>query len=199
MNKTLAEIAKEIEEMIPTADKVVLSPALNAVHDDYRWGALDPNLYYQWLVAAVRWYKPRHILELGTYRGISALSMYGAKPKEGLLTTVDLEIPTDYMVPNFVQTDSKFKAIIGDDLSDTVKGLIPKRPVDFFFIDTVHVASQIEAEWTFYRDVLAKGCMVVFDDFPGDRVFGGGLEKYERYDLSKYHGQGFSFFIYEPK
>lgn len=153
--------------------------------------------YYRWLALAVRAIGPKHILELGPYKGVSTLMMYNELPAMSKLTTVDL-LKDQEFIPHEVYGDSRFRLVIGDDLDLSIYDDNLPSNVDFLFIDTEHFYSQIMKEWDLYRDFLLEGALVVLDDIRlNDMPRFWDMLRYPKEDLTSLcHPSGFGVFEY---
>ncbi|MEO6786973.1 MAG: class I SAM-dependent methyltransferase, partial [Chthoniobacteraceae bacterium] len=78
----LAEVLEKLG--LPEADSVVTMPPPKRV------SGLGSPAYYFALAGIVRATRPESVLEFGTFRGVSALTMASNMPEDGMLFTVDL-------------------------------------------------------------------------------------------------------------
>lgn len=120
--------------------------------DAYRSGSTEP-----WTVSVlcslVRVTKPKRLLELGTYKGLTTRELAKAMPPDATLTTVDLKAQHggfDDPRVTFVEADAL--AYIGE------------CPVpDFVFVDDDHSYDHVAAEVGLLSYVMDAGLIVLHD------------------------------------
>lgn len=146
--------------------------------------------YYFWLEAFVAEMQPKLVIELGTYRGDSAIYLLKGLPADSKLISVDT---TRHKFPRI--EDERIVYLIGDDLSEYIWERIPNG-IDFIFIDTEHSKEQFFQELTLYTKKFSSTCYVAIDD-----IYLEGMEgvwdsiTYPKYDLSQWHGSGFGLVV----
>lgn len=114
--------------------------AARAQHpDEARWVAQWPGEHYRLLAALVQTLPARHVVEIGTFTGLSALSMLASLPADGRLSTFDI-VPWDEVEGTALRPDdfgSRLVQHLGD-LSDPVTFEANRRlltEADLIFID----------------------------------------------------------------
>jgi len=131
---------------------------------------LWPGEHYKLLNALVQETKPRLILEIGTYTGLSALAMLAALPPEGRLVTVDIipwqQIPGSFLRPSDFES-GKLQQLVCDlgrhEVAEQHSNLL--RNGDFFLVDA---SKDGDFEYRLMEQLklvgLKPGALVVFDD-----------------------------------
>lgn len=151
----------------------------------------SPHDYYSFLWAAIKYLKPKNVVELGTYKGVSTRVMLDALPPNSKLVTVDIKEDAEYL--NTVE-DDRLKLIIGNSLSVADEFY----DIDFLFVDTDHTYEVVCKEWDLYKTKLNSTAFVVFDDINLNeemKKFWDEVEE-EKYDVSQYHQSGFGVILY---
>jgi len=129
-----------------------------------------PGEHYKLLAGLVMAQKPKRIVEIGTFQGLSALSMKGSLPPGSELIAIDI-VPWNkikdsaFRAPDF--EDGKLRQVIGD-LSDTAffnSFAETLSGCDFLFVDA---PKNVVFEQTFLQHLskirLPSDALVVFDD-----------------------------------
>lgn len=136
---------KEIEKMASEIDV----PA---------WMRLDENsdsVYYRFLyLLAKELSVPSSIVELGTWRGVSAMCLAEGS-KESKVFSYDI-------APQVIEAArrSNIHYLVCDSFeTQHVKG-----PVQILFIDTIHDGPRARLEFEVWLDLLSKDAVVLFDD-----------------------------------
>jgi predicted O-methyltransferase YrrM len=136
-------------DLVPTLvtrAKVARLPALAERHAPgyvHRW----PGHHYRLLAALVEELRPRRVVEIGTFTGLSALAILPALPTDGQLVTIDV-IPWDKISGTFLKN------------SDLVGGKL-----------TQIVCDLREAQTCTLHASLLREADLVFVDGPKDGVF----------------------------
>lgn len=150
------------------------------------------NLYYQWLACLVRLIKPKKVVELGAASGISTIMIASELSKDAKFYSVDNDPTIDWkwMCCEYPQLTK----ILGDDLDKGIWGIVDLHNTDLWFIDTLHIASQLNKEIELYSPFWKKGTIVVFDDINMSelRPIWDSL-RYDKYADVKLHYSGFGF------
>lgn len=191
------------DEMVEWQPDEVIVPYCSNALQQSRSAA---NGYYRWLACAVRLLNPTHILELGTYRGVSALVMWSEMSANCLLTTIDIDTTMRAWPPEMeadprvtVVTANDLDIMVGQPLTDGESGVqMPDAPIDFLFMDTVHTCEQLAAEWAHYRGRLSEGALVVVDDISMNDVprWWNRLPYRKAIEFASVHSTGLGYFFY---
>lgn len=113
--------------------------------------------YYNFLYLLAKEVKPKHIVELGTNQGASALHFKLGCP-ESCVTTVDIKIPPH--VKKLLEENNIHYRVM-----DSVKGLYTIKPeIDILFIDALHTYSKVKAEYITALPKMKKGGIILLDD-----------------------------------
>jgi predicted O-methyltransferase YrrM len=91
-----------------------LNEATNETFNIPMQSSLDALNYYQWLIEVI---SAKHVIEVGTYTGLSSLAMALALPEEGTLITCDKSTNFTEFAKSFWKqagVDSKIKLMLGD-------------------------------------------------------------------------------------
>lgn len=109
----------------------------------------------------------RHVLEIGTFTGIGALTMAAALPADGLVTTLEVDDDIAAVARGHIDTSpyaGRIELIVGDAL-ETIEGL--EGPFDLVYIDAW------KSDYPAYYDaVLPK--LAVCGVLVADNLFRGG-------------------------
>jgi hypothetical protein len=158
----------------------------------------EDECYYCWLALAVKILKPRHVLELGSFTGGSAVCVFQELAESSRLTTIDILRDLRFCPPEMLK-DPRVSFVSGNDLDLSIfQGGVPL-DIDFLFIDTAHDYKQVSAEWSIYQHLLLAGALVVVDDIRLNGV-GRFWEElpHKKLDISKNcHSSGFGIFVFE--
>jgi predicted O-methyltransferase YrrM len=105
----------------------------------------------------------RHVVELGTATGWTAISLALADPLREVVTfdVVARDEPGRYMRLVDVQTRRQIELVIAPGSS----GPRGERCVDLLYIDSSHDRLETVAEVLAWRPLLRPGSLIVFDDF----------------------------------
>lgn len=137
------------------------------------------------LFNAIRIFRPRRVLETGTFEGLGTWVMAKALSSNGGGEIITIDYDGD---PEVAMPDSDWKELdriradnletarrdfpdvaiefIKGDSRKVLPALFPARwdRWDFFFQDSMHFASGIQAEWDIVRPFASPHAVVVFDD-----------------------------------
>ena len=144
--------------------------------------------YYAFLRGMVEYLRPRVVVELGTDRGASTLSMLSALKNEGVIYTVDI-------VDKFPIEHKQIRKYIGNDLG-TFMELQPEC-INLLFIDSDHTGEHVKNLLDVYLPLVKIGGVVALDDIELNdsmRNMWKDIE-YPKLSLSNIHKSGFGFFI----
>jgi len=129
-----------------------------------------PGQHYRLLAAVVKKLQPKNIIEVGTYTGLSYLSLTKYMPADGKITTFDV-VPVHEFKCNAVQTDeinSNNRSQIVGDLSDPdffSKHISLFEACDLFFIDGPKDGKFEYAFWKLLSNVnLKESSLIILDD-----------------------------------
>lgn len=114
----------------------------------------------------IRYLEPKNVLELGTGRGASGVSIMTALPAGSTFTTINYDYPVGYRFGGHLDPwvdDKRLRMIVADTLDPLVLSLVPDG-VDLLFIDSTHEAWHVAAELTLWQKKLADEAIVVVDD-----------------------------------
>jgi len=155
---------------ISEARTIDLSSISKRITQGPDYPAIWPGEHYKLLAALMRVLKPRKVIEVGTFRGISALSILAGLPQTSTLTTVDI-VPWEKIDPSAFTVadfqDGRLKQVLGD-LStnaffDQFRSELSE--CDFLFIDApknVVFETAVLANLETIR--LKEDAIVLFDD-----------------------------------
>lgn len=106
--------------------------------------------------------RPRHILELGTFKGAATLYMAAALEQlgQGKITTVDIH---DHAGAHFKRSGlaARIQQLIGPS-----QEVLPRmtQPLEMAFVDTVHEYEHVMMEFSYIDPLLAPNGLIVFHD-----------------------------------
>lgn len=129
-----------------------------------------PGEHYKLLAGLMRVLKPEKVIEVGTFAGLSALSMLAGLPPKSTVTTIDIvpwsEIDSTVLLSSDFE-DGRFRQVLGDlsnrTFFDTFKSELSE--CDFLFIDAPKDIVFESTLLMFLETIsLKKDLIVVFDD-----------------------------------
>ena len=109
--------------------------------------------------------KIKKVLEIGTFTGLSTLSMSLALPKDGLVVALDKNQETDKIAVNFFKKagqENKIKTIIKPALESLKDLKYEKQKFDFVFIDADK--ENYKNYFNQSLDLINKDCLIVIDN-----------------------------------
>lgn len=155
--------------------------------------------YVPFLNFLIKEVKPKHVVELGSWSGLSTLSMYDALSADASFHTVDLVKDQRYC-PDHMHKDTRVHFLFGDVCSKEIIDALP-RSIDFMFTDTLHFKYQFEDEFEIYQHLFADTALIAVDDIRSNDK--GDFFKalpYDKWDLSELcHGSGWGLFLFKRK
>jgi predicted O-methyltransferase YrrM len=135
-----------------------------------RWPSIWPGEHYRLLAALVRHLKPQVVVEIGTYRGTSALALLENLPAGGKVHTFDV-VPYDRIEPRSLApqdfSDGRLVQIVDDVTSaagfERRKSLIES--ADLIFVDAAKDGRMEQRLLdSFERCQFNRDPLIVFDD-----------------------------------
>ena len=188
------------DEIMSRRESFVPDPGLFSLFDDEYLGYMnsEDEAYYRWLALAVRILQPGHVLELGSFTGGSAVSIFQELARLARLTMVDIEKDLRFCPAEMLE-DPRVAFVCGNDLDLSIFGDGIPAGIDLLFIDTVHNYRQISAEWEIYQHLLSDEALVAVDDIRlNDMGKFWDTLRYEKFDATRdCHSSGFGIFIFE--
>jgi len=150
----------------------------------YAWSTHE--LSAKRLYNAIRWRKPKIIVETGTFEGLGTFTMAMAAQENGnaaRIVTIDYDGDPDASIPmeewlllrklrdeNLDLARARFPSVeihfLNGDSREVLPLVFPAQldHWDFFFQDSMHFISGIMAEWEIMKPFARRGSVVVFDD-----------------------------------
>lgn len=146
--------------------------------------------YYRFFHHLTKTLKPNIVLELGTWRGVSAAHFAAGNPDTRVITVDHHTDPGDNLNQKWVEDlcrlypnieyiqgwtcneiyeEEKNNHFIkpGKNAYPVVTEKIRGHGIDFFFIDSWHMEKQARRDWDAYSDYLNPGALVICDDLIG--------------------------------
>ena len=148
----------------------------------------DPNSkYYRFFYQLTKKFKPKVVVELGSWQGTSAAYFAGGNP-DTLVITVDhhtdpgdegneamtraaakqfenLAYCKGWTCNEIYEEEKDLHALgIGENAYPKVLQGLRGQKIDVLFIDSWHVYHQAVRDWNAYRPLLSKGALVIVDD-----------------------------------
>ena len=148
--------------------------------------------HYEFLYLLTYLVKPKLVVELGTYKGLSMLYMMEGYPK-AIFYTVDINPDAGVFLEN-----KMINRIFGDSVECADQ--IPN-DIDILFDDTDHEYDTLKNEFKTYLPKMKKGGIVLFDDVndklcPGAKKWWKELDYPTKINFPKIHlGYGMSAII----
>ncbi len=193
----VSELQVKIQKAITVPD--INGPLFANVGDEYKKHFENKDIYFNWLTASIKVWKPKKIVELGAAAGSSTLALYLKKLKDTKLISIDYATEWGFL-PAKMKKDKNVTLIMENSLNEE---MIKKHKkllmgIDYLFVDTVHNFDQLTAEIKLYEPFLADTCLVVLDDIMvGDMYEYWKIIDYPKLEIPQYHSSGFGFFIYK--
>ena len=162
-------ITKEIENYInnhslelTTVQKEIISYN-NSLGDIKRMQISISQCHFLHLIVKIS--NTKKILEIGTFTGLSGLTMSLSLPSDGKLVTLDKNIERNKIASNFfkkAKQESKIKTIIGPALESLSSLKKKEQKFDLIFID-----ADKENYKNYYNhslDLIEKNCLIIVDN-----------------------------------
>lgn len=178
---------------------------LNARYcDQYTLTGVHSN-YYRLFYKIAELYKPRFVVELGSYWATAAAHFAAGCPTADVVTIdAHREIhPTDDVawrkVREAADRYNNLQFIHGWTWDDHVIDMIRARPypIDILFIDATHEYEHVQREWDLYSPMLADEALVIADDIYDSvgttvnmEMFWNGLD-YDKFSDARIHPPGY--------
>jgi len=127
----------------------------------------------------------RHVVELGTGTGWTALSLALANPERSVITYDPIDRPQRELYLRVAGADARRRVtfVTGPGSDGPREGPPDGQPVDLLYIDSEHEREATIREFGAWRPVLRAGAIVVFDDY-GNTNFPGVREAVEELGLA---------------
>lgn len=148
--------------------------------------------YYGFLYYLSKNFKPKNMLEIGTFLGAGALHLLAGNP-EANIVCVDIEFPRR----DLLESNPNITLIQGDSRS-VVDQVAQHAPFGVVFIDSHHSYEQTSKELALYKPLFAEGAIALFDDIwinDGMRRFWDELE-YPKMAMPALNKFGFGVKVY---
>ena len=199
MQFKLDDIKKMVEGFVPKETKLTfLDERYNMMRNSQ--GYIAP--YYRFFFELTKRFKPKVVVELGSWQGTSAAHFAGGC-KETTVITIDhhsdpgdidngaktYEAALEFENLHYIQgwtCDKIYKEEIGKhqrqapNAYPSVKKALGKKKIDILFIDSWHRYDQAMKDWNAYSPLLADEALVICDDIiPGTK--GGGIEDMDKF------------------
>jgi predicted O-methyltransferase YrrM len=127
----------------------------------------EPVEFQEWLdrLAQIR---PRHGLEIGTFKGGSACLTLEALPKIKRLVTVDIQDRSKDLLEAAASYHRRITFVQGDShmvsTRDAVVRALGRKPLDFLFIDGHHSYESVSSDFYLYAPLVRPGGLVALHD-----------------------------------
>jgi len=158
-------LKKIVKQAWIVGNQIDLSDCTYGIWHDGKKVFSQPSSYYYFLAGMVRTHRMSRILEIGTYRGGSIMSMHRAVEDKSVakLVTIDINLFEEERLKNFTEIER----ITGDAVSTQVISEVVKKfagePIDLIYIDGDHKYESTIAAYGIYTTLL-KPRFVIFDD-----------------------------------
>lgn len=199
---TLIENFKKKKDLIKIDDKNLKKFNKDDKFDQFCYSFIEGQggYYVKFLKYLVENIQPKTIVELGSQKGFSTLSIYDAlKNIDSHFYTIDFEKDQRYC-PDEMFSDPKVSFLFGDVCSVDILKKIPF-DINLLFTDTAHFKDQIEDEFEVYQYLLSDIAIVAVDDIHlNDKGEFWDKLTYQKWDLTNLcHETGWGLFIFERK
>lgn len=119
----------------------------------------------QLLFRISRYFKPEHILELGTSMGISTAYLASGNPSSDVVTAEGSDAVADVAARNFESLGLRNISIVKGNFDDTLSKLIESIPqIDLAFVDGNHRLEPTLRYFNQLKPNLTDSSVVIFDD-----------------------------------
>jgi predicted O-methyltransferase YrrM len=166
------------------ADPFTGDPTLDGWHRETEVLVGHPTPYYKFFWMIAQKYKPRFVVELGSWRAYGAAHFAGGCPSSHVVT-VDihkddqaahqraLEVAAHYDNLGFIHSWTW-------DAAPVVKAM--EKQIDVLYIDAWHVYEYVKREWELYTPLLAPHALILMDDvFNAEGACEGMVEFWQEY------------------
>jgi len=185
---TLEQLKQYCIDSNKKVDSELLEKTICTQEDASRTRLNLPSHYYRLFYHLAKVLKPKLVLELGTYTGISSACFAVGNP-EGKVITVDHK---ERVMPSCLETN--IEHLVQDSLV-----LVDVKEIDILFLDTLHDGIMVAKEYEIYKNRMSKNSLIFLDDIfltEGMRNFWKGFNPGGQKAELPSHGQvGFGVII----
>lgn len=156
--------------------------------------------YVSFLNFLIKETKPKNVVELGSWSGLSTLAMGDAvEETDSQFYTIDLLEDQRYCPPHMFK-EPNIHFLYGDVCSREIISRLP-RSIDLMFTDTLHFKYQFEDEFEIYQHLFSDQALIAVDDIKqNDKGDFFDSLPYAKWDLTELcHGSGWGLFLYTRK
>lgn len=126
--------------------------------------------YGQLLFRMVKYYKPQHILELGTSLGVTTSYLSFGNPDAKIITLEGAESLVTIAQNNFKQLSISNIEQVKGNFDETLEAVIEKMPsIDLAFIDGNHRKKATEKYFQLILSKIQENSVLIFDDIHWSR------------------------------
>lgn len=166
--RILKESSRMVSESTPRPDKDIEEPpeTIENFEDLYflffsnfmnrKLAQVDLN-EAAYIFRTIRKEKPMGLVEIGTYKGGTALLMSVAKPKEAKFVSLDIKAYSHPIIKKSLKEHSLL-------LLQNSKEFIPDFKIDFLFIDGDHTYKGVKEDFEHFFPYLNKGADILLHD-----------------------------------
>jgi predicted O-methyltransferase YrrM len=143
-----------------------ISGEISVRSDNWYSGSTAP-LERLLLAQLVRFFKPRVILEIGTFRGNTTALLLKHAPKDARIYTIDLKAQAEKLGYFDYQCDpavDRLTQIFGDTFDPQTWAHVPSN-VEFAFIDAAHSYEAVKNDTEWVRRKLAPNGIILWHDY----------------------------------
>jgi predicted O-methyltransferase YrrM len=158
------------EQAIVAARRVNLEALSDRIQSGPKWPSIWPGEHYKLLAALVTVTGARRVVEIGTYRGLSALALLSTLSPDGRLATFDI-IPYDRIAGHVFRAtdfaDSRLSQIVADitTADDFARHRALLREAELIFVDAAKDGRQERVFLQRFDEVgFLNAPLIVFDD-----------------------------------
>lgn len=130
------------------------------------------------VLKAVVGFKPERILEVGSYKGVTALLMAENTPETATIFALDRDINHGEAYAG-LPAQRKIVRLVGDCTPDI---LSPHAPFDFIFVDADHDYRSVVKHTLVAIDILSPAGVIMWHDYRHDSFLHGGCAVAEALD-----------------
>ena len=138
------------------------------------YGPPTPVPIFQWepefstLLALYRNYKPKSVLEVGTYHGGTLYHWLQNSRKGTRIVSVDsfvMGVDNRHLYDDWNTSGADLHTVVGDSSNpDTIAAVEELGPFEWLFIDGGHYYQEVKADWENYGPMVKRGGVVCFHD-----------------------------------
>ena len=164
-------------------------PKLDAWHKEIDILVGHPTPYYKFFWMIAQRFKPRFVVELGSWRAYGAAHFAGGCPSSQVVT-IDIHKDDAWSHQRAIDVAASYDNLTflhgwTWDMAPTVAAM--GKQIDVLYIDAWHTYENVKREWDLYTPLLASRALILMDDlFNAPGACEGMIEFWAEFVKNKY-------------